>query len=145
MCATLSYFLLERCTKRKKVRVNKVDALFRPFSYTFNIIDDENIFHPNWWDPFYLFSSRGVFQQSKGFSLCKHLAIPQQSWTLIIIFSENFEIFNFFFPKTKFLWRKKSVIFHFQNRIIIRHWNVELGMVLWYAFVGMVLLVFYLP
>jgi hypothetical protein len=53
MCVTLRYFLLERCTKRKKVRVNKVDALyigegsvFRPFSYTFNIIDDENIFHP---------------------------------------------------------------------------------------------------
>jgi hypothetical protein len=53
MCVTLGFFLLERCTKRKKVRVKKVDALyigegslFRPFSYTFNIIDDENIFHP---------------------------------------------------------------------------------------------------
>jgi hypothetical protein len=53
MRITLGFFLLERCAKRKKVRVKKVDALyigegsvFRPFSYTFNIIDDENTFHP---------------------------------------------------------------------------------------------------
>lgn len=50
MCVTLGFFLLERCTKRKKVRVKKVDALyigeFSDPSPTHLIIDDENIFHP---------------------------------------------------------------------------------------------------
>jgi hypothetical protein len=97
---------LERCTKRKKVRVNKVDALyigegsvFRPFSYTFNIIDDENIFHPKLVGPLLPIQfkrcvptiERGLPLQTFGHSIA--------SWTLIILFSEKFEIFNFFFPK----------------------------------------------